>query len=146
VLDPVRDELFTAVRGQGATLDGRAIHVSERTALDTIVVATGFYYDRDVAMERTLGTIRRLFGCGVRGVRRFGAAALDLCWIACGRFDAFFEYRLSVWDFAAAALIIREAGGRTEDRSGRSLDLSSSSVVAANPGLYDAFFEQVRWR
>jgi len=146
VLDPVRDELFAAVRGEGATLNGRPIHVAERTSLDTVVVATGFYYDRGEAMERTLSTIRRLFGCGVRGIRRFGAAALDLCWIACGRFDAFFEYRLSVWDFAAAALIIREAGGRTEDRSGRPADLTSSSVVAANPALFDDFADQVRWR
>jgi len=146
VYDPQRDEMFTAVRGCGAFLNGHPIRVTRRSTLDTTVVATGFYYERGEAMERTLATIRELFGCGIRGVRRFGSAALDLCWLACGRYDAFFEYRLSVWDFAAGALLVREAGGRCEDRAGLPVGLESSSVVAANPALFDVFADTVRWR
>jgi myo-inositol-1(or 4)-monophosphatase len=146
VLDPVRDELFSAVQGQGAFLNGKPIRVSERASLTEVMVATGFYYERDEMMERTLDAIRALFRQQIHGIRRFGSAALDLCWIACGRFDAFFEYRLSPWDFAAGALIVSEAGGRLEDREGRPLDLTSSSMVTANPDLFESFAEVVRWQ
>jgi myo-inositol-1(or 4)-monophosphatase len=146
VLDPLRDELFSAVHGQGAFLNGQPIRVSERANLNEVMVATGFYYERDEMMERTLDAIRALFRRQIHGIRRFGSAALDLCWIACGRFDAFFEYRLSPWDFAAGALIVSEAGGRLEDREGRPLDLTSSSMVTANQHLFDSFAEVVRWQ
>jgi myo-inositol-1(or 4)-monophosphatase len=146
VLDPVRDELFSAAQGQGAFLNGKPIRVSERASLTEVMVATGFYYDRDETMERTLDAIRALFRQQIHGIRRFGSAALDLCWIACGRFDAFFEYQLSPWDFAAGALIVREAGGLLEDRKGRPIDLTSSSMVTANPLLFESFAEVVRWQ
>ncbi len=144
VYDPTRDEMFAAASGGGAFLNGRPIRVSERERLDDIVVATGFYYDRDELMERTLDAMGRLFRRNVHGIRRFGSAALDLCWLACGRFDAYFEYRLSPWDFAAASLVAREAGGRLSDRSGAPLTLASSSMLAANPRVYDSFAAVVR--
>jgi len=144
VLDPNRSELFTAMRGRGASLNGRPIRVGGRSSLDQILVATGFYYERGVLMERTLAAIGRLFRHDIHGIRRFGAAALDLCWVACGRFDAFFEYRLSPWDYAAATLAIEEAGGRCEDRRGTPLRLGADSVVAANHAVFDAFAEVVR--
>lgn len=144
VYDPNRDEMFAAERGGGASLNGRPIEVSRRDRLDDIMVATGFYYERDEVMERTLQAMGRLFHSNVRGIRRFGSAALDLCWLACGRFDAYFEYRLSPWDFAAASLVAREAGARLADRAGAPLTLGSSSMVAANPQVFGAFSEVVR--
>jgi myo-inositol-1(or 4)-monophosphatase len=144
VLDPNRAELFAAIRGRGATLNGRPIHVSDRPSLGQLMVATGFYYERGVLMQRTLDAIARLFSHDIHGIRRFGAAALDLCWVACGRFDAFFEYHLSPWDYAAATLAIEEAGGRCEDRRGAPLRLGADSVVTANPAVFDAFAAVVR--
>lgn len=144
VLDLNRNERFEAVRGHGATLNGQPIHVSRRPTIDQILVGTGFYYERGVLMERTLEAIGRLFRRDIRGVRRFGAAALDLCWVACGRFDAFFEYHLAPWDYAAATLAIEEAGGRLEDRFGEPLRLGAASVVTANAEVFDSFAEVVR--
>ena len=145
VCDPIRSELFTAIEGQGAFLNGQPIRVSDRGALTESVFATGFYYDRGKLMERTLDRIKDLFHRHVRGFRRTGAAALDAAWVACGRFDAFFEYRLAPWDYAAAALIVSEAGGRCADRAGRPLRLDSRSVVMANAGVFDEFLDVVKW-
>lgn len=97
VLDPCRQELFHAVRGAGAFLNGEPISVSQNSAFTEAVIATGFYYDRGDMMRQTLSSIEKLFENNVRGVRRLGAAALDLCWVACGRWEGFFEYRLSPW-------------------------------------------------
>ncbi len=140
VLDPTRDEVFTAVRGQGAMLNGAPIRVSERATLDQLVVATGFYYDRGRMMEQTLATIHDLFSRQIHGIRRLGSAALDLAWVACGRFDAFFEYRLSPWDFAAGALLVAEAGGCCEHPP-----LQAGPVLAANRHVFEAFAELARW-
>jgi myo-inositol-1(or 4)-monophosphatase len=144
VLDPNRNELFSAAIGQGAALNGRPIRVGQSEAVDQLLVATGFYYERGALMERTLEAIGRLFRSNVHGIRRFGSAALDLCWVACGRFDAFFEYHLSPWDYAAATLMIQEAGGRCEDRFGAPLRLGAESVIAANPAVFDGFAAVVR--
>lgn len=145
VLDPCRNELFHAVRGEGAFLNGRQIRVSNRDDLRNAVIATGFYYDRGEMMRRTLHSIERLFGNNVRGIRRLGSAALDQCWVACGRMDAFFEYQLSPWDYAAASLIVEEAGGRCGDRDGQPLRLTSGSLVVANHCLFDEVVDIVRW-
>jgi len=139
VLDPLRDELFTAVRGRGAERNGSPITVSQRATLDQLVVATGFYYDRGEMMEQTLETIRELFSRQVHGIRRLGSAALDLSWVACGRFDAFFEYRLSPWDYAAGALLVEEAAGRCEHPP-----LQPGPVLAANRQVFDSFAEVAR--
>ena len=109
MLDPVRPELFAAVRGEGATLDGVPIRVSGRTELARAIVATGFSYEaerRAAQAELLLSMLPR-----VRDIRRAGAAALDLCQVASGRVDAFYERGLKHWDEAAGRLIVQEAGG-----------------------------------
>lgn len=145
VYDPMRNELFHATRGGGAYLNGTRIHVSQRSALTEAIVATGFYYDRGAMMQRTLAAIQGLFEQNILGIRRFGGAAIDQCWVACGRFDGFFEYQLSPWDYAAGALIVEEAGGRTSDRSGNPLQIDSGHVLVSNHHLFDGIFQVVRW-
>ena len=146
VLDAMRDEQFTAIRGQGAQCNGQPISVSERADLTEAVVAMGFYYDRGELMEQTLGTIARLFHRNIRGIRRFGGAALDQCWVACGRLDGYFEYQLAPWDYAAASLIAQEAGGRCADRTGQQLNIDSGSLIVANDRIFDQLREVVAWQ
>ena len=138
VYDPLRQEIFTASRGQGAQLDGRRIRVSKRTTLQQSLVATGFPYRANlVHLERYLNMLRAVM-LESAGVRRPGSAALDLCYVASGRVDAFFELGLSKWDIAAGALIIREAGGRISNFQGNDGYLESGNVVAGNPKTYAA--------
>ncbi len=145
VFDPGRDEMFTAVRGKGAYLNGKQIGVSRARSLKEAVVATGFYYDRGLIMRKTLHSIEKLFEANLHGIRRFGTASLDLCWVACGRFDAYFEYTLSVWDFAAGMLILEEAGGRCTDQEGKELDLSSGGIAVSNGNFHEQFLAVVGW-
>jgi len=138
VYDPLRQEIFTASRGQGAQLDGRRIRVSKRTTLQQSLVATGFPYRANlVHLERYMNMLRAVM-LESSGVRRPGSAALDLCYVAAGRVDAFFELGLSKWDIAAGALIIREAGGRISNFQGGDGYLDSGNVVAGNPKTYAA--------
>lgn len=146
VYDPVRDEMFCAVRGKGATLNGRRIRTSATKRLRDSLVVTGFHYNRGALMERTLKGIRDLLRAGIQGIRRTGSAALDLCWLACGRTDAYFEYELSPWDYAAGMLIVQEAGGVCTDRLGEPLGLESTGVIASNGPLHRAFLPMVKWR
>ena len=138
VYDPLRQEIFSASRGQGAQLDGRKIRVSKRTTLQESLVATGFPYRANLKyLDRYLEMLKVVM-LGTAGVRRPGSAALDLCYVAAGRVDAFFEFGLSKWDIAAGALIIREAGGRISDFHGNDTYLESGNVVAGNPKTYAA--------
>jgi len=145
-LDPQRDELFTAIRGEGAFLNGQPIHAAHATALADAMVCTGFYYDRGAMMERTLDAIRTLFQARIHGLRRSGSAVLDICWTAAGRYDAYFEYELGAWDYAAASLIAEEAGVRITAADGSPLTLESGSVACAAETLYPVFIEAVRAR
>lgn len=145
VFDPVRDEIFCAEEGKGAFLNGVPIRVSEAKTLQEAVVVTGFYYDRGAIMRKTLASIEKLFKANIHGIRRFGSAALDLCWVACGRFDAYFEYQLSPWDFAAGMLIIEQAGGRCSDQAGRPLDLNSQGLAVSNGAIHQQFIKVVGW-
>jgi myo-inositol-1(or 4)-monophosphatase len=145
VFDPMRDECFTAAKGEGAFLNGKKISVSECAMLDQSIISTGFAYDRGYTMEKTLDAIHGLFKSNIRGIRRLGSAALDLSWVACGRFDGYFEYQLCAWDFAAGMLIVREAGGACDDRAGNPLALTVKSVVVSNGRIHGDFFEIVRW-
>lgn len=146
VLDPCRQELFHAVRGAGAFLNDQPISVSQNGAFTEAVIATGFYYDRGEMMRQTLASIEKLFENNVRGVRRLGAAALDLCWVACGRWEGFFEYQLSPWDYAASSIIVEEAGGRCADRLGNPLKIESGNVIATNASLFDDIRSVVAWQ
>jgi myo-inositol-1(or 4)-monophosphatase len=143
-LDPERDELFTAIRGAGAALNGSPIHAATTGALKDAVVCTGFYYDRGAMMEQTLDAIRALFQKKIHGLRRSGSSVLDICWTAAGRYDAYFEYELGAWDYAAASLIAEEAGVRITAADGSPLTLASGSVACATEPLYEQFIDSVR--
>jgi myo-inositol-1(or 4)-monophosphatase len=136
IWDPIRKEEFYAVAGEGAFLNENQIRTSNRKELTESIIATGFYYDRGALMERTLDGIRALFHKNIRGIRRTGGAALDLSWVACGRFEGFFEYELAPWDYAAGALIVSEAGGICSNREGGQLNLASRNIIAANPHIH----------
>lgn len=118
VYDPFRDELFVAEAGGGATLNGRRISVSRVSRLDDGLLVTGFPYDRDVKADLYAGIVRD-FLRRCQDLRRSGSAALDLAWVAAGRYDGFWEFRLSPWDVAAGLLLVQEAGGRVTDFSGK---------------------------
>ena len=142
-LDVSRKETFTAIRGNGAYLNGHAIHSAATGSLNSALIITGFYYERGEIMEKTLDSIRSLFGAGIRGIRRSGSAVLDLCWVASGRVDGFFEYRLSPWDYAAAGLVAREAGAQTFDPYGQPLALTSDGVICGTAGIAQSFVDLV---
>ncbi|HEX7081399.1 MAG TPA: inositol monophosphatase family protein [Gammaproteobacteria bacterium] len=138
VYDPMRQEIFTATRGEGAQLDGRRIRVSKRQQLSGSLIATGFPFRGNlVYVDRYLEMLRAVM-IETSGVRRPGAAALDLCYVAAGRVDGFWELGLSKWDIAAGALLIREAGGRISDFRGTDRYLETGHVVAGNPKVYAA--------
>jgi myo-inositol-1(or 4)-monophosphatase len=143
VYDPAKNELFTASRGRGAYLDDRRIRVSKCLALKDALVGTGFPFKelgRLAQYMRQLETLMRESA----GVRRAGAAALDLAYVACGRLDAFWELGLSPWDMAAGALMIQEAGGLVGDLRGEPNYLESGEIAAATPKVYPGLLEALR--
>jgi myo-inositol-1(or 4)-monophosphatase len=137
VLDPTKEELFTAVRGGGATLNGRPLRCTAATELAQALVATGFGYDarRRAAQAALLPTLLP----AVRDIRRVGAGALDLCAVAAGRVDAYYEQGLSPWDMSAGLLVATEAGARVGGLHGRAP--SGALVLAAAPGVFDALHD-----
>ncbi|MGH7822798.1 MAG: inositol monophosphatase family protein, partial [Candidatus Binatia bacterium] len=143
VRDPLRDETFTAHRGGGAFCDGARIGVSSTPDLGTALLATGFPYDRRRFADFYVAHLKA-FMMRTHGVRRAGAAALDLCWVAAGRVDGFWEWKLRPWDVAAGALIVEEAGGRTSDFAGAKLDLFGEQCLASNGALHDEMIEVLR--
>lgn len=138
VVNPVSQDWYWAESGKGAFHNGRRLRVSQESSLNGTMVGLGFYYDRGAMMEATLAAIRDFFHQNIHGVRRFGSAALDLCYVADGLFGTFFEYKLAPWDFAAGRLILEEAGGKITDGHGGDLPLKSSSVLATNGLLHPA--------
>lgn len=143
VLDVFRDEVFTASAGRGATLDGDPIAVSATGELGDSLIATGFPYDRRERADVYAAVLSRVLS-RARGIRRIGSAALDLCWVACGRFDGFWEFGLAPWDTAAAALIVAEAGGRLSTGAGDEWDPDAWELVASNGRIHDALAGAVR--
>lgn len=136
VYDPVRDELFSAEKEGGAWLNGEPIQVSETGDLDDSLLVTGFPYDIRTNPEKNLDHFAH-FMLISQGVRRLGSAALDLCYIASGRLDGYWEIRLNSWDVAAGGLIVQEAGGKVTNISGGVDYLSApQSILAANPELH----------
>ncbi len=128
VYDPFREELFYAEKGHGATLNNLPIVVSQTPSLAESLLVTGFPYDRREHPDEYL-QIWKTFMLRVQGIRRTGAAALDLAYVASGRFDGFWESKLNLWDVAAGSLLIEEAGGRLSDFSGRPLRLGEGTLV-----------------
>lgn len=140
VYDPLRDELFSAASGAGARLDGHLISVSNVDELERSVVATGFPYDHDVRAEELSIVVREVLR-RVNGLRRYGSAALDLAWVAAGRYDAYWELGIAPWDGAAGHLLVREAGGRVTDPFGRDSTPSMGLVVSSNGHVHDELRE-----
>lgn len=131
VYDPTRRELFSSSKGHGARLNGRRIHVSTTRRLDHSLLVTGFPYDIRRSKRNNLRQFST-FAVRARAVRRLGSAALDLCYTACGRFDGYWEMKLSPWDQAAGSLILREAGGRVTDFAGHKFDIYGDEVLGTN--------------
>ena len=143
VANPVVDETFFAVEGQGAFLNDAPIQASRATAFTEALMITGFYYDRGLNIDLTLGAIRKLYDRGIMGIRRFGSAALDLCYLGAGRADGYFEIGLNAWDFAAGAFIAQTAGAIVTDAAGAALSLKKSYVVAGAPALHPIMLQDL---
>ena len=142
VLDVPRAELFTAIAGEGAWRDGDAISVSATTDPSRALIGTGFpFRDRDL-VETYVERLPPIMAA-TAGIRRAGAAALDLAAVACGRFDAFWELRLAPWDVAAGLLLVREAGGVVTDLRGEPARVAHGGLVAGNPVMHRWLFEQL---
>ncbi|MSP39262.1 MAG: inositol monophosphatase [Deltaproteobacteria bacterium] len=141
--DPIRRERFSAVRQQGATLNGKAIRVSTVNELDKSLLATGFPYDQREHADFYLNYFKA-FMTRSQGIRRAGSAALDLCYVACGRLDGFWELKLKPWDTAAGALIVAEAGGRLSDFPGRPFSIWGTETLASNGSIHNEMVQIAR--
>jgi myo-inositol-1(or 4)-monophosphatase len=143
IFDPTRQELFTAERGEGAFLNGKPLTVSKAPTLMEALLVTGFPYD---VHTKAAGLVA-MFGAFLsraRAVRRLGSAALDLCYVAAGRFDGFWEQQLRPWDVAAGALIVVEAGGRVSGMDGSRFDPVAAHLVASNGHIHDEMLDVIR--
>lgn len=144
IVDPVCNEEFVASRGAGAQLNGKRIRVSSAAKLEQAVLATGIPPGAIAAhLEAYMATLHTFTGA-CRAIRRTGSAALDLAYVAAGRFDGFWEPQLNSWDIAAGALLVREAGGFVGDLVGGDGFMDSGNVVAANPKCFKAMIQQIR--
>jgi myo-inositol-1(or 4)-monophosphatase len=143
VYDPTKNELFTASKGRGAFLNDRRIRVSKCQRLDDALVGTGFPFKELSRLDLYMKQLRA-FMSRSSGVRRAGAAALDLAYVACGRLDAFWELGLSKWDMAAGALLITEAGGLVADPTGEQNFMEAGDICAATPKIFPAMLEALR--
>jgi myo-inositol-1(or 4)-monophosphatase len=143
IYDPSRKELFTAERGEGAYLNGKRLHVSGTEGLVDALLVTGFPYDVQQHGEDLIA----LFGTFLtraRAVRRLGSAALDLCYVAAGRFEGFWEQHLKPWDVAAGALIVEEAGGRVTGMDGAPFDPAAAHLIASNGAIHEDMLRVIR--
>ena len=142
VYDPVRDELFAAAKGKGATLNGAPVRVSSCAALSDALLVTVFPFRSLVKLPQFLASLERLIRTS-SGVRRDGSASLDCCYVACGRLDGFWECGLSAWDIAAGALLVEEAGGKVTDFDGARGFLDSGDIVTSTKAIHAAFLAEV---
>jgi myo-inositol-1(or 4)-monophosphatase len=141
VYNPFMDEFFFAEKGQGATLNNKTIAVSKKIHVADSLLVTGFPYTYVHEENGPLDVFGRFIKAGVP-IRRLGSAAIDLCWVACGRFDGFFEHSLNAWDSAAGYLIVEEAGGRVTDFNGDTFSPYNKKIIATNGSIHD---ELIRW-
>jgi len=142
VYDPMRDELFSAVKGGGAFLNGQRVYVSRSEVLIRSLLATGFPYDRAVSKENNLNFFSALI-MAAQEVRRSGSASLDLCAVAAGRLDGYWELKLHPWDVAAGGLIVQEAGGRVSDFSGTRYSIHDKEIIASNGVIHQQMLDVI---
>ncbi len=143
VYDPIKEEMYTASRGEGALLNDRKIRVSNRKSLEGALLGTGIPYRDQRFMDNYLGMLKDLTR-DTAGIRRPGSAALDFAYVACGRTDGFWELGLSEWDFAAGALLVREAGGLVTDIGGGERFLETGNVIAGSIKVHNAMLRRIR--
>ncbi len=143
VYDPMREDTFWAIKGDGAYLNRRKIKVSPIDDLNQSLLATGFPYDIRVSDVNNISHFNN-FLIRAQAIRRCGSAAMDLCYVACGRFDGFWELKLKPWDMAAGALIVQEAGGRVSDFHGQEFSLTGSELLASNGLIHQQMVEVLR--
>ncbi len=143
IYDPVRQELFTATRGSGAFLNDHRIRVSPQRQLAGSLIGTGFPFRHHELLDIYLETFKKI-SVEVAGIRRAGSAALDLAYVACARLDGFWEFKLSPWDIAAGAILIREAGGLISDFNGAETFLESGNVVAGTPKVFKGLLQVIQ--
>lgn len=143
VVDPMRNEVFSAERGRGAWLNGEPLHISSIQDLQNALLVTGFPYNMWTTAQENLVNFKR-FSIRTQGVRRLGSAALDMAYVAAGRLDGYWEHKVETWDVAAGVLLVREAGGVVTrlDGSGNPLD-EPVQVLAANPGMHAKMVEVI---
>ncbi len=145
VYDPLREEWFRAAEGGGAYLNDEPIHVSDTDLLQEALLCTGFPYDLKEHFEMNLNHFRN-FSMQARAVRRPGAASLDLSYVAAGRLDGFWEFKLKPWDMAAGALLVAEAGGTVSDAGGGPLDVFGDEIVASNSRIHQSMLDVLALR
>jgi myo-inositol-1(or 4)-monophosphatase len=143
VYNPMLDELFFAEKGKGATLNGQPIAVSKKSNFQKACLVTGFPYKWPETKEHPIKVFERFILQGLP-VRRLGSAAIDLCWVACGRFDGFWEYNLSPWDIAAGYLIVTEAGGRVTNFKGDAYSVYDKETLATNGLIHEEMLGLIR--
>jgi len=143
VYAPMLRELFIAEKKKGATLNGKRIHVSKETDLARSLLATGFPYDVREAKRNNLSYFSS-FVKRARAIRRAGSASIDLCYVACSRFDGFWELRLAPWDLAAGVLMVEESGGKVTNFSGKKLNLYGDDTVASNGKIHKALLQVIQ--
>lgn len=144
IYDPIRDELFTASRGDGARLNNKRIRVGSRRSMSGALLSTGIPYRESHMqyLDTYLETVKALLP-GTAGVRRQGAASLDLAYVAAGRYDGFWEFDLKPWDIAAGLLIIQEAGGLSSDMQGGNTQMQTGNVVAGSPKVFKEMLQRL---
>ncbi len=143
VYDPIQDELFTATRGAGAALNDKRLRVGNKIKLNEALLATAFPFSNAALYEKYMKEFANIYPqCS--DIRRLGSAALDLCYVANDRFDGYFEYGIKLWDIAAGALIVQEAGGLVSDLNGGNDFTGSNGILAANPKMYKAIAQALK--
>ncbi len=143
IFDPAKDEMFWAEKGQGAWMNDQRLRVSDRKQMIEAVFATGFPFGGRPGLPESLAATARLLPA-TAGIRRWGAASLDLAYVAAGRYEGYWEAGLNAWDIAAGVIIVREAGGFVEAMTSGGNVVESGGLIACNPNLFDEFAKQVR--
>ncbi len=144
IYDPVRKELFHAEINKGAFLNNKKIAVSNTEKLSDALLITGFAYERGEILKKNLRLNEKFFDAGVQGIRRTGSAALDLCYVACGRTDGYWEFAIKPWDHAAGSLIVTEAGGKITKINGEEYEVFTNDIVTSNSKIHEQMLKVLR--